>query len=104
MGKKIKPALILDGITIRGAFDPSAALVRSTDPNDLRHVSLRKAVIGAFDARGKKLTLPFFEGARFGSVLVDTGTEFYDDEGNIIEAYVSALEDGEYEMLEIDPF
>ena len=103
MGKKITPAVILDGAIIGGAFEAAAAMFGSTDPTDFRKVSLRFATMGVFDARGKKLTLPFFEGARFESLQIDDTTEIYDDEGNRVDADVRVIQDGEYQMLDFDP-
>ncbi len=57
------------------------------DNSDMRCVSLRNAVIGEFDARGKMLTLEFLEGARFDKLQYDDTTQIYDDEGNKIERF-----------------
>lgn len=49
--------------------------------NDMREVSLRNATIGVFHAEGKKLTVEFLEGARFGQLTADASTEFYSEAG-----------------------
>ncbi|MCB1682821.1 MAG: hypothetical protein KDI61_04950 [Alphaproteobacteria bacterium] len=48
---------------------------------DMREVSLKGATIGVFHAEGKKLTVEFLEGARFGELSADHTTEFYNEAG-----------------------
>lgn len=100
---KIEPAVNIDGASISGEFSAVATMFGVEDPNDLRLVSMRGATLGAFDARGKKLTLPFLEGARFSQLQADDTTEVYDDEGQRLSATVEVIQDGDYQVLEINP-
>ena len=103
MGQKIQPIVNLDGANIGGEFSAVASMFGVSDPNDLRLVSMRGATLGLFDARGKKLTLSFLEGARFSELQADSTTEVYDDEGQKLPASVEVIQDGEYQVLEINP-
>ncbi len=62
----------MDGSNVGGQLDLG---------DDMRGVSLRDATIGVFHAEGKKLTLEFLQGARFGQLTADYTTEFYTQEG-----------------------
>ena len=103
MAQKIQPVVILDDANIGGSFEAAASMFGVSDPNDLRLVSMKNAILGEFDARGKKLTLQFFEGARFKSLKVDETTQVYDDEGHLMDAVPTVVESGEYQMLDVDP-
>ncbi len=59
--------------------------------DDLREVSLRNATIGVFHAEGKKLTVEFLEGARFGQLTADASTEFYNEAGQRLRHAPPAL-------------
>lgn len=67
-----KVSINMDGANVGGGIDLG---------NDMREVSLRDATIGVFHAEGKKLTLEFLQGARFGELTADYTTEFYNEEG-----------------------
>lgn len=99
MNKKIEPVLIFDEARMPGLL-LGGSMIGSSDVNDWRLLSVRNAQIGELDARGKKLTLSFFEGARFKTLKVDQNTELYDDQGIKIFAAAHVGRRGEDEVLE----
>ncbi len=100
---KIEPSVCLDNAEVGGVLELIGSFFGAADPDDLRGVSVRNAVIGSFDARGKKLPLQFFEGARFENLQADETTRVFDDEGQELKARVTVLQDGQYQVLDIDP-
>ena len=62
----------MDGSNVGGQLDLG---------DDMRGVSLRDATIGVFHAEGKKLTIEFLQGARFGQLTADNTTEFFSEQG-----------------------
>jgi hypothetical protein len=95
---KVEPAFSMDGASIEGSFNAMSALFGVQDPNDWTRISVRGAQIEEFDVSGKKLTLQFFEGAKFGKLTADEKTILYDDEGEKLG--VAAVEqDGQFQVL-----